>query len=358
MRSLFEKNMTDGVAEGINGAVACAGGCDMASPLYIATTIGLFVAAQTNGDWSVVGQGLREKALTSIAVSEGVILAGSADGVWRSTDQGRSWIESNETLAIRHVRWMAASSQPPPIILAGTEPAGIFVSRDGGASWNPAREVYLLRDTHGWFLPYSPRAGCVRGFAIAESGPHRGRVYAAVEVGGVLVSDDRGESWKLADGSNGKPDINRALGAMIHPDVHSITVHPNSSDVVTAATGGGLYHSTDGGKSWKNLYPCYIRAIWVDPQDNRYIIAGPADGVSRNGRLEESRDGGRTWHAASDGMQAPWPRHMVERFAQADNELFAILSNGELWSRKPSGSKWERVLPEIAQVKAIAAAGR
>jgi hypothetical protein len=46
---------------------------------------------------------------------------------------------------------------------------------------------------------------------------------------------------------------------------------------------------------------------------------------------------------------------MVERFAQVDDELFAVLSNGELWSRKLSDPNWNRVLPEIDQIKAIAA---
>jgi hypothetical protein len=253
------------------------------------------------------------------------------------------------------VRWIAASPKQLALILAGTEPAGIFVSNDAGDSWNINPAVLKLRDANGWFLPYSPRSGCVRGFAFAESGPNKGRIYAAVEVGGVLVSDDNGRSWQLAAGSDGKPEMNRELGTMIHPDVHSITVHPSSSDIVTAATGGGLFRSIDAGRSWKNIYPCYIRAVWVDPIDHQHLVAGPADGVSRNGRIEESRDGGCSWHSASIGLKAPWARHMVERFAQVNGELFAVLSNGELWSRKLSDPNWNRVLPEIDQIKAIAA---
>jgi photosystem II stability/assembly factor-like uncharacterized protein len=213
-----------------------------------------------------------------------------------------------------------------------------------------------LRDSNGWFLPYSPKAGCVRGFAIAKPDNHRGRMYAAVEVGGVLISDDSGKTWNLAEGSDGSPDLNRKLGTLIHPDVHSITVHPTFSDLVTAATGGGLYRSIDDGRNWKNLYRCYIRAIWVDPVDPQHIIAGPADGVSRNGRIEESYDGGKTWHLASDGMMpTPWSRHMVERFVQLDNDLFAVLSNGELWLKRLDQSSWNRILSEIHQIKAIAA---
>jgi hypothetical protein len=327
----------------------------MATSLYIATTIGLFIATQTNGNWTVIGQALNEQPLTGIAVSEGVVLAGSAEGIWRSTDKGKTWKAANEGLAIPYVRWIAASPKQLALILAGTEPAGIFVSNDAGDSWNINPAVLKLRDANGWFLPYSPRSGCVRGFAFAESGPNKGRIYAAVEVGGVLVSDDNGRSWQLAAGSDGKPEMNRELGTMIHPDVHSITVHPSSSDIVTAATGGGLFRSIDAGRSWKNIYPCYIRAVWVDPIDHQHLVAGPADGVSRNGRIEESRDGGRTWHSAAIGLKAPWARHMVERFAQVNDELFAVLSNGELWSRKLSDPNWNRVLPEIDQIKAIAA---
>jgi len=143
---------------------------------------------------------------------------------------------------------------------------------------------------------------------------------------------------------------------MIHPDIHSITVHTTSSDLVTAATGGGLYHSADGGRNWKNIYQCYIRAVWVDPINPQHMIAGPADGVSRNGRIEESYDGGQTWQLASDGMTpTPWSRHMVERFVQLDNDLFAVLSNGELWLKRVDESSWHRVLSEIDQIKAIAA---
>ena len=327
----------------------------MATYLYIATAMGLFIATQTDGNWNLIRHTLQEKSLTSVTAFDGVILAGSTEGIWRSTDDGKSWKAADENLSIRHVRWMAHSLSPQSIFLVGTEPAGIFVSRDGGKTWDGRPEIGELRDANGWFLPYSPNAGCVRGFAAAKTENHGGRIYAAVEVGGVLISDDSANSWRLAEGSDGSPEMNRDLGTMIHPDVHSITVHPASADLVNAATGGGLYRSADGGRSWKNIYRCYMRAIWVDPVDHRHLIAGPADGVSRNGRIEESGDGGKTWQLASDGMAAtPWPKHMVERFVQSDDELFAVLSNGELWRKGLDLPSWQRVLPQIRQIKAVA----
>jgi hypothetical protein len=176
----------------------------MTGYIYLATSIGLFILTPANGNWNIVGHTLTDTPLTGIIASEGVILAGTAEGIWRSADNGRSWGEANEALAIRHVRWMAVSTGAPSIIFVGTEPAGIFVSRDRGKTWHQNAEVADLRDKNGWFLPYSPEAGCVRGFAVAESGPHKSRVYAAVEVGGVLISDDGGQKWQLAEGSDGK----------------------------------------------------------------------------------------------------------------------------------------------------------
>ena len=121
----------------------------MATSLYIATTIGLFIATQTNGNWTVIGQALNEQPLTSIAVSEGVVLAGSAEGIWRSTDKGKTWKAANEGLAIHYVRWIAASPKQLALILSGTEPAGIFVSNDAGNSWNINPAVLKLRDAKG-----------------------------------------------------------------------------------------------------------------------------------------------------------------------------------------------------------------
>jgi hypothetical protein len=75
--------------------------------------------------------------------------------------------------------------------------------------------------------------------------------------------------------------------------------------------------------------------------------------VDRNGRIEESRDGGETWALASNGLQVPWRRGMVERFFQADDELLAVLSTGQLLSTSLSFFEWRRILPNINNVNAV-----
>jgi photosystem II stability/assembly factor-like uncharacterized protein len=201
--------------------------------------------------------------------------------------------------------------------------------------------VERLRDERRWGLPYSPAAGCVRGFAF-----HGQRAYAAVEVGGALRSDDAGASWRMASEVGYREPL-------VNPDVHSIAVHPASPDLVFAATGGGFYRSADGGATWVRLYACYCRAAWLDPADPDHVILGPADSVDRNGRVEETRDGGRTWVPASLGLGAPWRRHMVERFARAGHDLLALLSNGELYTALQTLLEWRRLVPEIPDVAAV-----
>ncbi len=318
--------------------------------LLLATRTGFLSLARDGSTWRESIHGLEGREVTSLIAREGVILAGTTDGVFRSDDLGKTWSEASKGLKERRVRWMAFHPNVSDLEFAGTEPANIFVSHDGATSWRECLEVPRLRDQHRWMLPYSPRAGCVRGFAF-----HGERAYAAVEVGGVLVSDDHGETWRLADGSDGNPDLDGPPEPLIYPDVHSINVHPSTPERVFAPTGGGFYRSNDGGKTWKLLYDCYCRAVWVDPHDANHLVLGPADGVDSNGRIEESHDGGATWHGASQGMKMPWRRHMVERFTQIGEELFAVLSNGALITSALASLEWREILASDAGANAVTA---
>ena len=317
--------------------------------IMVSSHKGMIQAEHRGSSWRILRRSLEEQTLTSVAVAGDVVLAGTRQGIYRSIDGGQSLQQIAGELPIPYVRWLAFHPEEPALAFAGTEPAGILVSRDSGETWRECPEVTALREQHGWFLPYSPGAGCVRGFAF-----HGKRIYAAVEVGGVLRSDDSGKTWQLAAGSSGEPDMHQSE-PMIHPDVHSITVHPSSAELVFAPTGGGFFRSEDGGAVWERIYPaCYCRAVWIDPIDPDHIILGPADSVDRNGRIEQSRDGGRTWQTASSGLETPWPRHMVERFLQVGGELLAVLSNGELYAADLSTLAWYHILADEVGISAVA----
>ncbi len=318
--------------------------------LLLATENGVVSARRDVDGWRATGRSLDGQRVTSIVARQGVILAGTHAGIFRSDDLGQTWQAASAGLAVPYVRWLAYHPEVSDLEFAGTEPAAIFVSHDGARSWRECREVAQLRNRFGWSLPYSPNAGCVRGFAF-----HGKRAYAAVEVGGVLRSEDGGETWRLADGSNGKPAMADPPAPFIHSDLHSIIIHPSSPDLVLAPTGNGFYRSLDGGKTWVRLYLCYCRAAWSDPADPQHILLGPADGVDRNGRIEETHDGGRTWQPASGGLSVPWRDYMVERFIQIDHELLAVLSNGQVWGTElAQPGSWQQVLPDVQGVNALA----
>jgi photosystem II stability/assembly factor-like uncharacterized protein len=313
--------------------------------LFLATANGLLVLQRDGDTWREATRGLEQQNVTSVIAREGVILAGTTDGVFRSDDLGGTWQATSSGLIHQHVRWMAYHPDISDFEFAGTEPAAIFISRDGAATWRECPEVAQLRDQRRWSMPYSPEAGCVRGFAF-----HGQRAYAAVEVGGALRSDDGGLTWRMSSEVGYREPL-------VHPDVHSIATHPSSPDLVCAPTAGGLYRSIDGGVSWSRRYVCYCRAVWVDPADAEHIILGPADSVDRNGRIEQSHDGGRAWAPASLSLEVPWRRHMVERFVQAGDELLAILSNGELLAAPLATLEWRRILPADAAVAAVTTMG-
>jgi photosystem II stability/assembly factor-like uncharacterized protein len=315
--------------------------------LLLGTTHGARTVHRQREVWETAARDLVAHRVTAVTFLGDIGLAGTTDGIFRTDDLGQSWHPASEGLSELHVRWLDHHPGVPGLALAGTEPAALFVSHDSGATWRERTEVAELRDEHGWYLPYSPGAGCVRGFYL-----HGHRGYAAVEVGGLLRSDDAGDSWRLAGGSTGDPGT--VPEGHLHPDVHSVKVHPSSPDLVYAPTGGGFYRSVDGGNTWVQLYDCYCRAVWVDPAEPDRMVLGPADSVDRNGRIEETVDGGRSWQPASGSLQVPWPRHMVERFVQEGSELLAILSNGHLLSAPLTSLAWQRVLPDVEGILAVA----
>jgi photosystem II stability/assembly factor-like uncharacterized protein len=315
--------------------------------IYLATNNGV-LTINRNDNWHIARRGLKEKRVTAITARAGTLLAGTIDGIFRSDDDGKTWREASQGLTHRHIRWMASHPSISGLEFAGTEPASILISHDGGDLWQEIPEVAKLRDQHHWSMPYSPEAGCVRGFSFNGK-----RGFAAVEVGGTLRSDDNGNSWRLAEGSNGSPDFADPPAPFIHSDVHSIQIHPSSPDQVFAPTGRGFYRTTDGGKTWECLYYCYCRASWIDPDNPAHIILGPAQGVSTQGRIEESHDGGKIWQMASDGLIVPWSNNMVERFTQVGTELYAVLARGELTFSPLKGLKWQYV-PEVSGVNAMA----
>ena len=116
----------------------------------------------------------------------------SGHGVWRSEDQGRTWQQMTGPLDGHIIRSLAVSPRDPELLYAGTQPAALHVSRDGGANWEEMKEFRVLGVREGW---KDAGTGAARVDTLVAD-PHDGRrLYVGVEIGGAYRSDDGGATW-------------------------------------------------------------------------------------------------------------------------------------------------------------------
>jgi photosystem II stability/assembly factor-like uncharacterized protein len=328
---------------------------------YLGTANGVYHLADDN----LAPLGLAQEHISAIhARHEGdstTILVGSyGNGLFRSADDGQTWAPANDGLTAPACRQIAPDPWQPGALLAGTEPGRTFRSADGGQTWREIGQSTALPEHDRWYLPYSPRAGAVRNIYAPPGRP--GRLYASVEVGGLLRSDDGGATW--------------ACGPVGHDDdIHFVTGHPQDADLLYAALGyaslayrgqaehprfGGIARSRDGGQTWQKLEQDYTRAIIIPPARPDLLLACPAPHVGREGRIVASADGGDTWQPAGDGIATPMA-DMVELFVAApDDAIWAVCSGGGLLRATPGEWRWRSALPAGASliVRSIAFAPR
>lgn len=281
------------------------------------------------------------------------ILAGSYEsGMFRSTDSGATWSPANEGLTAPSIRTIQHDPTTPGGILCGTEPARAYITTDGGVSWWEFTSLKELPTCPDWYLPYSPRAGAIRNFYSPPDEPLR--LLGAIEVGGLLSSEDKGGTWELL---NTQPD----------DDIHYVTGHPEQSDVLYAALGwasmnrergpdapklGGVARSDDSGKTWRKFFSDYTRAVIVPPARPDLLLAAPALRVGQQGRIDVSEDGGESWQPASGGLTTPM-EDMVEIFMPAPHgEIWGVCSGGRLLAAEPGEWQWRSMLPADSGLRA------
>jgi photosystem II stability/assembly factor-like uncharacterized protein len=319
---------------------------------YLGTTGGVYRLRDT----TVTSLGLAAERVWAIHAwrdqGDVAILAGSyGNGLYRSPDDGRTWARIEAGLTASAFRCLGPDPLQPGALLAGAEPARLFRSADGGRTWQGLAGIERIAGHEQWYLPYSPRAGAVRNVYAPPTRP--GRLFASVEVGGLLRSDDGGATWTCAP-------------VLADDDIHYITGHPHEPDLLYAALGyaslarggrdatvpplGGVARSRDGGQTWTKLETDYTRAVLVPPARPDLVLAGPAPNVGREGRIVVSADGGDTWIPAAGGLTTPLP-DMVELFVAApDASVWAICSGGQLLHTTPGEWHWRPALPDGADL--------
>ncbi len=254
-------------------------------------------------------------------------------GVWKSGDAGSSWTDTE--LHAGDVFSLAVSPADGSVY-AGTEPSMLFKSTDGGRSWREMEALRRLPSAPTWSFPPRPWTSHVRW--VAPNPRDAGLLLVGIELGGLMRSEDGGESW-----------ADHAPGAQ--RDVHALAWHPGAPERAYEAGGGGAAWSRDGGRTWqpadagRDLHYTWALAVDPDDPDRWYVSASPGpryahsdDGDARAYIYRWRGDG--PWEALGGGLPQPLDS-MPYALLALPGALFAGLRDGRIYVSWDGGDTWE-----------------
>ena len=159
-------------------------------------------------------------------------------------------------------------------------------------------------------------------------------VLVGVEVGGVLRSDDYGETWReMSDGVN--------------VDVHTVRPDPSQPGRLVALTGGGIYVSESGGAAWDarmgGTGQRYAVGLHINPdQSGEMLVATGERPPGLNARVYHTVDAGRSWVEVRDpALPDHYGRVPVLLFA--DGAAWVATAEGQIFRASNPGGGWSLV---------------
>lgn len=250
------------------------------------SSVGAVAVSESNPDIVYIGTGETE--------FRGNIIQG--DGVYKSTDAGKTWknIGLTNSQSISRVRVHPTNPDIVYVSVLGhafgpNEERGVFKTVDGGKSWK--KVLYKGEKAGAADLvidPVNPNNIYATIWEVYRT-PYK--MWANVGISGLFKSTDGGETWEEL---TNKPGMSKGpvgkIGVTVSP------ADPNRIWAIVEANDGGLYRSDDGGNNWKlvnNERKLRQRAFYYSR-----IVADPKnkDGIyGLNVDFYKSTDGGVTF---------------------------------------------------------------
>jgi ligand-binding sensor domain-containing protein len=285
------------------------------------------------------------------------LFAGTASGLWRSTDWGGRWerIVSPATgTKIEQAGAIYAIFAIASLVFVAGD-GGIYVSRDFGVNWER--------------LKFSQAARCL----MPTRWPHADPTLLVGTPAGLMVSPDGGYTFKptallgaevhrmewpgpeLVVGTSRGVAVSRDTAVSFQApglDLPEAPVHALAVSslfaldpvIFAGLQGHGLWRSGDSGRTWKQTTleaESITDLLWVGP----YLYVATTSGVF------VSPDAGRSWGKAATGLEGRVPGRMMfplapdastEGFLGTDDGVFHTTDGGQSW--RPSGLQGERVI--------------
>ncbi|MFO0590960.1 MAG: hypothetical protein U0441_25680 [Polyangiaceae bacterium] len=295
-----------------------------------------------------------------------------------SSDFGVGWRISTRPATLAKL-WIIGFG-PNGHIYVGTIPGGLFVSRDGGASFELNRPLWNHESRGGdlfsgegkgetkWFGTPASEGGefapGIHSIVVDPRDPKR--ILVAVSSAGVIETTDGGQSWHSAN-KGMRMDHTPEPEAEWGHDPHYIEQCEGDPDHVWQQNHTGVYYSSDAARSWRKVSANergvhFGFPITADGKKGgtAWVVPGRSDQqrMAIDGGLFVARtdDGGQTWTELRRGLPQEHAYDVVYRHALANKDGAVAFGSttGNLYVSEDGGDGWTTVannLPPIYSVR-------
>jgi len=263
----------------------------------------------------------------------------------------------------KRVWHLEPSLSDPDTVYAGVEDAALFISKNGGKTWD---ELSGLRG-HGTGPQWQPGAGGMCLHTILLDPANKGRIFIAISAAGAFRSDDDGKNWK---------PINKGLKSQYIPNpeaevghcVHRIAQAKQKPNLLYMQKHWDVMRSFDAGDSWTevsgNLPTDFGFVIDVHAHEPETIYVVPIKSDSEHyppsGRLRvyRSRTGGNDWEALTKGLPQRNCYVNVLRDAMSIDSLepcgvYFGTTGGQVYASADAGDKWKPIVRDLPAVLSV-----
>jgi len=235
-----------------------------------------------------------------------IMYAGTnGNGVYKTTNAGVNWTESNTGLSNLGVQSMAISKSNPNVLMLGTTNGGtnpgVYVSTNAGASWT-------LKNTGITETGILPQA-------IAIDPTNANIAYTVIFNGtadatsGVFKTTNGGDSWSVSNAGIGA--IKNFLCIAINPMNPNVIYIGSSFAVLTSTGPQKIYKSVNGGALWTDMSNGLpqlssdinpVRSLSISTADTGIVLAGLFQNTTTNGGAFFTTNGGGQWTKIQNGL--------------------------------------------------------
>lgn len=248
-------------------------------------------------------------------------------------------------------------------LFVGTVPGGLFRSNDGGASFEFVQSLWDHPSRpDSWFGGGFDHPG-IHSVIVDPRDPQR--ILIGISCAGVFETRDGGASWQPRNHGL-RADFLPNPAVEVGHDPHLLVMAPSNPDVLWQQNHCGIFRSVDGGASWTDVTEQggaarFGFAIAVDSADadRAWVVPAESDEVrSAVGRalcVCRTDDGGRTWKALREGLpqEACYDltfRHGLD--AQNGHVAFGT-TTGKLYVSRDGGDHWKCAAAHLPPIHSV-----